>query len=198
MPVTDAELNFLTVRVVEGFHLDDPLRPAFDTLAGLGILPKHSGELHDFEYLWQEQGQIDIFDSETRSTIVPTSSPCPWPDVETFLCRWTQILPEALARCFEKCHDPETYRLRCLKRPEIWGEVEVTPFTPAEAEFLDALYDEIRRLSYGPCLTGLTDREIYHGSPVELIARRRAEAHRARKTLATTPSARSPLSLARP
>ncbi len=97
---------------------------------------------------------------------------------------------------FEKCDSPETYRLRCQKRPEIWGEVEITPFTAEEAEFLDALYDEFRELNYGPCLHVLTERQLEHGYMLDLIARRRHELPRTRSRMASAPPTRTCLYLA--
>jgi hypothetical protein len=173
--LTDAELAFLTTLIIEGFNLDDPSHPAYDALRSLHVIPDHSSRLQDFKYHWQEQGQIDIFNPVSGEIIVAPPTPCPWPDVESFLRRWTEILPESLARCFEKNHNPEHYRFRVQKRLEIWGEVEVNPFTAEEGELLDALSDEIRARFYGPCLRALVARNIHHFYPLELIERRQSE-----------------------
>jgi len=93
--LTDGELAFLTVRIIEGHRLDHPDHPARDAVRRLGIIPEHGDKLRDFEYLWQEQGRIDLFDPVAGGLIEVPPAPCPWPDLETFLRRWREILPDA-------------------------------------------------------------------------------------------------------
>jgi hypothetical protein len=170
--LTDAEMAFLTARILEGFHLDDLDHPACEAYRNLGLSRDDTCKDFEFKYLWQEQGQIDIMDPETGLTIPASPAPCPWSDAATFLRRWHEILPEILARDFEKNHNLEHYRSLIRVRPEIWGEVEVNSFTPNEAEFLDALADEVRSRASGPCLQTLVARKIPHFQTLSLIERR--------------------------
>jgi hypothetical protein len=170
--LTDAEMAFITARILEGFHLDDPEHPACEAYRNLGLSRDDVYKDYEFKYLWQEQGQIDIVDPETGLTIPASPAPCPWPDAATFLRRWDEILPEILARDFEKNHNLEHYRFLIQKRLEIWDVVEVNSFTVNEAEFLDALADEVRARSSGPCLQTLVARKIPHFQTLSLIERR--------------------------
>lgn len=170
--LTDAEMAFIQARILEGFHLDDPEHPACEAYNKLGLSLDDICKDYEFKYLWQEQGQIDIFDPETCLVIKPKPAPCPWHDAEAFLRRWHEILPEIMARSFEKNHNPEHHRSLIRNRPEIWGEVEVNPFTDEEAEFFDALADEVRSRTLGPCLRAVVARRIHHFATLSLIERR--------------------------
>jgi hypothetical protein len=86
--LNDAEMAFIQARILEGFHLDDPEHPACEAYSRLGLSREDVSKDHDFKYLWQEQGRIDISDPETGLAIKPIPAPCPWPDAETFLRRW--------------------------------------------------------------------------------------------------------------
>jgi hypothetical protein len=77
-----------------------------------------------------------------------------------------------MALCFEKNHNPDYYRRRIEMQPKIWGEVEINPFTVGEAEFLDALADEVRSRIHGPCLEAVIARGIHHFHTLSLIERR--------------------------
>ena len=171
----DAEMAFIQARVLEGFHLDDPEHPACEAYNKLGLSRDDACKDFEFKYLWQEQGQVDIFDCETGQILKPTPAPCPWPDAETFLRRWREILPEVIARSFEKNGNPEHYRQRIKIQPEIWGEVEINPFTAEEAEFLDAWADEVQCRLLGPCSWTLVERNIYYSYALQLVERRRFE-----------------------
>ena len=169
--LTDAEIAFITVRVLEGFHLDEPGHPACESYPGLGLSREDIFKDHEFKYLWQEQARIEIF-AEASQTNTVEPAPCPWPDAATFLRRWDEILPEVMARCFEQDHDPDHYKRRTEIQPLIWGEVEINPFTDGEAEFLDALAVEVRSRTFGPCLRAVVARRIHHSHILSLIERR--------------------------
>ena len=170
--LTDSAMAFIQVRILEGFHLDDPEHPACEAYNKLGLPRDDASKDFEFKYLWQEQGRIDITDPETGLAIKPTPDPCPWPDAGTFLRRRDEILPESMALCFEKNHNPDHYRRRNEMQPKIWSEVEINPFTDGEAEFLDALADEVRSRTFGPCLRNVVARRIHHFSTLSLIERR--------------------------
>lgn len=170
MPLTQAEMAFIQARILEGFHLDDPEHPACEAYRKLGLSHEDFCKDHEFKYLWQEQGQIDIF-TET-GLLKPTPAPCPWPDAKTFLRRWDEILPESMSLCFEKNHNPHHYRQRIEIQSKIWGAVEINPFTDGAAEFLDALAIEVRSRTFGPCLRAVVERSIHHFYTLSLIERR--------------------------
>ena len=170
--LTDAEMAFIQARILEGFHLDDPEHPACEAYSKLQLPLGDVFKDFEFKCLWDGQGKIDIIDPETGLAIKPTPAPCPWPNAATFLRRWNEILPEVMARAFEKNDNLHHYRQRIEMQPKIWGRVEINPFTDAEAEFLDALAVEILSRTFGTCLGAVVERRIYHFHTLSLIERR--------------------------
>jgi hypothetical protein len=171
MPLTDAEMKFLTAYIIEEHDFSCP-SPAHESLGRIGFSNVESAKLFEFKYLLQEQGRPNIFDLATGELLQSPNVSCPWRDVQTFHRRWFEILPEIMARDFENNHRPEHHLQLRQARLRFWGEVQINPFTPDEAEFLDALADEIREQCYGPCLRALVDRQIGHFETVDLIERR--------------------------
>jgi len=178
MPLTQAEMDFITNHTYEMHNFDRPC-PAHEALRSLD--PEHRipwQKFRDFQYLWQEQARREGPDELFHFWVEPSSRSSfvlPWPTLDAFHARHLELYPEVILVQFEQ-HDhplrhprfiaPGTGRSTSRPRPV---------FSPEENEFLDAYYDEIRSLTIGPCLTAVDDLKIPHGEINHLVGSRATE-----------------------
>jgi hypothetical protein len=174
MPLTQDEIDFLTAFIIEDHNHGCPT-PKHEALADIGFTRTEWAKIYEFKFQWQEQAQIDIYNQEGNDFIVPPDAPIPWASPQNFLRRWDEILPEIMHLAFKKNDTPENYRETLRLRQSFWSDCTLTPFTPQEADFLDALYFEISSHSYGPCLRSVVNNQIHHFHLLELIGRRAVE-----------------------
>ena len=178
MPLTPAEMDFMTNHVYELHNFDRPT-PAHEAFRSLD--PQHQIEwekLHLFQYLWQEQvrweGPDDLFffwvEPASRSSFI-----LPWPTLEAFDARYLELYAEMILIQFEQNSHPLRFPRFVTHRTGRFSSPPIPVFTPQENEFLDAYYDEIRSRTNGPCFTAVGELKIPHDEINHLVGYRATE-----------------------
>jgi hypothetical protein len=178
MPLTQAEMDFMTNHNYELFNFDRPM-PAHEALRALD--PEHTIKwdiFRLFQYLWQEQARREGPDELSHFWLEPTSRSSftiPWPTVEAFHARYLELYPEEILVELEQNAHPLRYPRYITHRSSRSSFCQMPIFSPEENEFLDAYYDEIRSCTIGPCLTAVDDLKILHGEINRLVGYRGTE-----------------------
>ena len=178
MPLTQAEMDFVTNHNYELFNFD---RPALAHQALRPLDPDYAilyRKFRRFQYLWQVQAGREGPDELSYFWIEPasrTSFTLPWPTLEAFNARHLELYPEEILVEFEANAHPIRHPRFVANRDGRWSSKPVPIFSPEENEFLDAYYDEIRSLTIGPCLTAADGLEIPHGEINHLVGYRATE-----------------------
>jgi hypothetical protein len=165
MPLTPAEMDFMTNYAYESHNFDRPL-PAHESLRSLD--PHHRmgwEKLLLFEYLWQETARREGPDELFHFWVEPASRSSftlPWPTLEAFEARYRELYPEMILLQFEENAHPLRSPRFVTHRQGRFSSRPIPVFSPEENEFLDAYYDEIRSLAIGPCLTAVDEMKIPH------------------------------------
>jgi hypothetical protein len=178
MPLTQAEMDFVTNHTYELHNFDRPV-PAHEALRAL--VPERGltyMKFRRFQYLWQETARREGPDELTYFWVEPSSRSyftLPWPTLEAFNARYLELYPEEILVEFEANDHPLRNPRFVAHRTGRWSSRPIPIFSPEENEFLDAYYDEIRSLTIGPCLTSVDDLEIPHGEINHLVGYRATE-----------------------
>jgi hypothetical protein len=180
MPLTPVEMDFMTNYVTELHNFDRPM-PAHEMFWALCEADgqpryKHSSTMNVFEFLWQEQSRAENIEfwPYTDNPPVPPFV-LPWPSAAAFKARSHQLYPESVYLEFARNDHPFRYNRcwsHCNRRYFSWHAPE---FTEAEIEFLDAYYQEIESLSWGPCLELVKAAGLWTGEINRLVGYRAGE-----------------------
>jgi hypothetical protein len=180
MPLTPAEMDFMTNHVTELHHFDRPM-PAHEMLRELWQSETRSWEewnkaIHTFEYLWQEQSRAENteFFPYTDNPPVPPLT-LPWSSPTEFVTRANQLYPESIYLQFSHNDHPYRYNYCWSASNRRYFGWLIPTFTEEENRFLDAYYQEIQSLSWGPCLEAVLAAGIHPWEVSRLVGYRAGE-----------------------
>jgi hypothetical protein len=180
MPLTPAEMAFMTNHVTELFNFDRP-SPAGEMLRELRESGTHSWQeyhkaIYTFEYLWQEQSRAENteFYPWTDNPPVPPLA-LPWSPPTAFFTRARQLYPESVYLQFLHNDHPYRYNYCWSVSNRRYFSWIIPTFTEEENRFLDAYYQEIWSLSWGPCLEIVLAAGIHPWEVSRLVGYRAGE-----------------------
>jgi hypothetical protein len=144
--------------------------------AGTHPIKQFNKALHTFEYMWQEQARAENveFWPWTDNPPVPPLV-FPWSPATDFFTRAQQLYPESVYLQFFHNDHPYRYNYCWSTSNRRYFRWLIPTLVEEEIRFVDAYYQEIRSLSWGPCLEAVLAAGIDPGAINRLVGYRAGE-----------------------